>query len=279
MNNKENKSEDEIIISNTINQLEEEDLEKYLNKYQQYKEFFSENLDKKKFTSEVIQKILNESQILILNSNNSGKNFMGYYKNEEKDENLVYKGFNYDYMIYLRDRALTRAKINDSIFDKNNNDEFIENLKKEEKIILRNNQLFIENVHQINVLIKLMDKISRKGFIYYLEDSEMKKNNDKNDIVVNFGEIDKINNPLLLKIIIKIEKNGKESYKTQFLLNGEEYKSFNEIYETINRIYENIESIQRNAFSQKKYISFIYGKQFRLFLDYFLNKKMSEDLN
>ena len=124
-----------------------------------------------------------------------------------------------------------------------------------------------------------MDKISRKGFIYYLEDSEMKKNNDKNDIVVNFGEIDKINNPLLLKIIIKIEKNGKESYKTQFLLNGEEYKSYNEIYETINSIYENIESIQRNAFSQKKYISFIYGKQFRLFLDYFLNKKMSEDLN
>jgi hypothetical protein len=58
INNNKNKNEDEIIIINIINQLDEEDLEKYLNKYQQYNEFFSENLYKKKFTAEVIQKIL-----------------------------------------------------------------------------------------------------------------------------------------------------------------------------------------------------------------------------
>jgi len=42
-----NKNEDEIIITITQEHLEEEDFEKFLNKYQQYKEFFSENLDKK----------------------------------------------------------------------------------------------------------------------------------------------------------------------------------------------------------------------------------------
>ena len=68
-----NKNEEEIIINNILDQLEEEDLEKYLNKYQQYKEFFSENLDKKKFTAEVIQKILNKSEFLILNTDDNNK--------------------------------------------------------------------------------------------------------------------------------------------------------------------------------------------------------------
>ena len=79
--NNKNKNEEEIIINNVLNQIEEEDLEKYLNKYQQYKEFFSENLDKKKFTAETIQKILNKSEFLILNSNDN--NFKAFYKNED----------------------------------------------------------------------------------------------------------------------------------------------------------------------------------------------------
>ena len=125
--NNKNKNEDEIIIFNTKNQLDEEDLNKYLNKYQQYKEFFSENLDKNKFTAEIIQKILNKSEILIINSND--KNFRAYYRNELKNEEEIYKKLDYDYMIYLRDRALTRNKINDSLL--NEKEEFIKNLKEE----------------------------------------------------------------------------------------------------------------------------------------------------
>ena len=90
-----------------------------------------------------------------------------YYKNENGKDEELYKEFDYDYMIYLRDRALTRAKINNSIFDKNNNDEFIENLKKEEKIILRNNQLFIEKINELNSSNKLAIIICKDRMSYY----------------------------------------------------------------------------------------------------------------
>ena len=272
-----NKNEDEIIISNTLNEIDEEDLEKYLNKYQQYKEFFSENLDKKKFTAEVIQKILNKSEFLILNSNIN--NFKAYYANEEKNNKENYKEFNYDYLIYLRDRALTRSKINDSLLEKE--DEFIKNLKEEEKIIFENNKIFVEIVHQIKELIKILDKISQKGFIFYFDNNEKKiineiKNNNK--IISIFKEIENTNYILLLKINIKIEK-GNESYKTKFLLNGEEYKNYSDIFEAITKIYENIEIIQKNAYLKKKYINFIHGKQFYSFFNYFLNKNLNENLN
>ena len=58
-----------IIFDNLKNQFEEEEIKKFIDKYQQFKEFFSENLDKSKFTAEVIQKILNKSEFLIINSN------------------------------------------------------------------------------------------------------------------------------------------------------------------------------------------------------------------
>ena len=44
-------------------------------------------------------------------------------------------------------------------------------------------------------------------------------------------------------------------------------------------IYENIANIQRNSYLKKKYINFIHGKQFHLFLDYFLNKHQNENFN
>ena len=260
------KNEDKIIMDNTQEQFEEEDLEKYLNKYQQYKEFFSENLDKKKFTAEVIQKILNKSEFLIFNS--EGKNFEAFYKNEEKDGKDIYKGINYDYLIYLRDRALTRNKINDTLLEKK--DEFIQNLKQEEQIISENNKIFVEIVRQINELMKHLNKISQNGFFFYFPD-----NIDKNS---NFETIDKINNILLLKIKIKIKK-GNDSYNIQFFLNENEYRNFNEINEVVKNIYENIYNIQRNSYLKKKYINFIHGKQFHLFLDYFLNNNKNENFN
>ena len=127
-----NKDDDEnkVIIINLINQIEEDDLLKYLDKYQQYKEFCSENLDKNKFITQVIQKILNKSSFIVTNSNND--NFKAYYYNGEKE--IKYKSLNYDYMIYLRDRALTRYKISDSVLldDNKNQNDFNKNIKEEE---------------------------------------------------------------------------------------------------------------------------------------------------
>ena len=203
------KNEDKIIMEITQEQFEEEDLEKYLNKYQQYKEFFSENLDKKKFTAEIIQKILNKSEFLILNSDE--ENFEAFYKNEEKDGQDIYKGISYDYLIYYRDRALTRNKINDSLLEKK--DEFIKNIKQEEQIILENNKIFVEIVRQINELMKHLNKISQKGFFFCF-----RENKEKNS---SFEMIDKINNILLLKIKIKIKK-GNDSCNIQFFLNERE---------------------------------------------------------
>ena len=261
-----NKNEDEIIITITQEHLEEEDFEKFLNKYQQYKEFFSENLDKKKFTAEVIQKILNKSEFLILNSDE--KNFDAFYKNEEKDGEDIFKGISYNYLIYLRDRALTRNKINDSLLGKKG--ESIKKIKQEEKIISENNKIFVEIVHQINELMKLLNKISQKGFLFYLGNNK--------DKITTFEMLEKINDILLLKIKIKIKK-GNNSYNVQFFLNEEEYKNFNEINNAVKNIYENIANIQRNSYLKKKYINFIHGKQFHLFLDYFLNKHQNENFN
>ena len=179
-------------------------------------------------------------------------------------------------MIYLRDRALTRTKINDSLLDKH--DDFITNLKKEEEIISKNNKTFVKIVDQINELIKLIKKISQKGFIFYFEDKEIDDINKNKNIYSNFETIDKISNILLLKIKIKIEK-GNDYYKPLFLLNDDEYQNYYEINNAIKNIYENIENVQSNAYLKKKYINFIHGKQFQLFLDYFMNKKKNENLN
>ena len=262
----EKKNKDKIIINITQDQFEEEDLEKYLNKYQQYKEFFSENLDKKKFTAEVIQKILNKSEFLIFNGEE--QNFEAFYKNEEKEGQDIFKEISYDDLIYLRDRALTRNKINDSLLEKK--DEFIQNIKQEEQIILENNKIFVEIVRQINELMKHLNKISQKGFFFCF-----RENKEKNS---SFEMIDKINNILLLKIKIKIKKEN-DSCNIQFFLNESEYRNFNEINEVVKNIYENICTIQRNSYLKKKYINFIHGKQFNLFLDYFLNKNKNENFN
>ena len=81
-----------------------------------------------------------------------------------------------------------------------------------------------------------------------------------------------------MKIKIKIEK-GNDYYKPLFLLNDDEYQNYYEINNAIKNIYENIENVQSNAYLKKKYINFIHGKQFQLFLDYFMNKKKNENLN
>ena len=274
-----NEYEDHVIILNLVNQIEEEDLIKYLDKYPQYKEFCSENLDKNKFITQVIQKILNKSTFIITNSCNL--NFQAYYYHGEKE--IKYKNLNYDYMIYLRDRALTRYKISDSVLnneDKKSQIDFKKTLKEEEEIIFKNNKIFIECVHQINEILKILNKLSKKGFLFYFENEKKNNNNENEDIISFFDEIEKINAPLFLKIKIKIEKENNlenDSYKIQFFLNQEEIKDFNTIYEMIKNIYDNIMIIQKNGYLKKKYINFIYGKQFYLFFDYFYNKKINDN--
>ena len=139
------------------------------------------------------------------------ENFEAFYKNEEKDGQYIYKGISYNYLINLRDRTLTRNKINDSLLKKK--DEFIKNIKQEEQIILENNKIFVEIMRQINELIKHLNKISQKGFFFILIENKGKKS--------SFEIIYKINNILLLKIKIKIKK-GNDSCNIQFFLNERE---------------------------------------------------------
>jgi len=276
-NIKKGVNNDNEFITNLSTQIEEDELKNYIDKYQQFKEFFSENLDKNKFTSEIIQKILNNSEFMIINSNKN--NFKAFYKNkgeEFKLEKDIYKEFDFNYMIYLRDRALTRYKITDSFLSENNkkNYDFAKNLQKEEKKIFENNQIFIKYVQQINDLLKLLDKITQRGYFYYVEDEE---NNKDDDIISYFNKIEDNNNISLLKIKIKIENNSDESYKIHYFLNGKKNKNFSDTYEIINNIYNSIIAIQRNAYLKKNYINFIYGKQFHLFFDYFYNQKINEN--
>ena len=266
-------------VHKLIEEIEEEELKKYYEKYQQYKEFFTENLDKNKFTSEIIQKILNKSEILLLNSDINF--FKAYYQDD--DNNIIgkqnCKEFDYNYMIYLRDRALTKYKINDSLLNNNEkNSEFNNNLRKEEKKIIENNKIFISYVSQINKLLSLLDKIKRKG-LYFLNNIEY----CLNDITSYFTKIEKLKSILLIKIKIKIQKindnlNEENSYEIKFYLDRAKKNDYNEIFKIINNIYEKIEIIEKNSYFKKKYINFIYGRQFYLFFDFFFNKNLNENL-
>ena len=192
---------------NLIEKININELYNFIDKYQQYKEFFSENLDKNKFTTETIQKILNYSEYIIRNSENN--NFQAYYK-EENIDGINYKEFDYNYMIYLRDRALTRNKISDQVFMKKEegSKEFYENLKKEQEKINQNNILFVSYVHQINKLFDILNKITKKGFYFPVSKDEEKKDNNYNF----FRELENKTNPLLFIIKIKIEKKDYSYY-------------------------------------------------------------------
>ena len=208
------------------------------------------------------------------------------YKNDVNKDNL-FQNLSYEYMIYLRDRALTRAKINDSILNKEKEKKinFAKNILEEEEIIYNNNQIFIKIVHQINELLKLLDKLISKGFYFYIKDKINKIKNDNEEIKSEdiISNINNLNDPLLLKIRIIIENDNEEnrmnfSYKIKYFLNGEEIKSFNELYAMIQNIYNNIINIQKNGYFKKNYIKYIYGKQFQLFFDYFYNGRKSDNL-
>ena len=68
-------------------------------------------------------------------------------------------------MIYLRDRALTRYNITDTLFssDIKKNSEFTKNIKVEENRIIKNNQIFIYS----NFSLIYINKI-KKNFDKYL---------------------------------------------------------------------------------------------------------------
>ena len=273
-----NNNEKEFIKELT-EKIEVRDLENYYKKYQQYKEFFEENLDKKIFTVRIIQKILDDSEFYILNTNTHY--FKAFYK--DIDNTIIIKEFDYDYMIELRDRALTRYKISDSVLNENN--QFNQDLKEQENIIIENNEIFIECVSQIDKLLKLLDKIKSKGFFYLFEETENNKNG--NPIFNYLDIINKIKIYLFLKIKITILKNATNSgdnrneqspYIIKYYFDKKEKENFHELYNEIYNIYTKIKSIQKNAYLKDEYINFIYGKQFYLFLDYFLSNKISENL-
>lgn len=44
--------------------------------------------------------------------------------------------------------------------------------EKEENIILNNNKIFIKSFHQINELLKLLNKISQKGSFFIMNEKE-----------------------------------------------------------------------------------------------------------
>ena len=89
---------------------------------------------------------MNKSEFLLINSNDN--NLKAIYKNDVNKDNL-FQNLSYEYMIYLRDRALTRAKINNSILNKEKEKKinFAKNILEEEEIIYNNNQIFIKIFH------------------------------------------------------------------------------------------------------------------------------------
>ena len=91
-------------------------------------------------------------------------------------------------MIYLRDRALTRQNITKKLLvnKEEENKEFSKSLMEEEKTIIKNNKLFIEYVRQVNELLKLLKKISKKGFVSSFLNKE-NKNNENDRALLNIN--------------------------------------------------------------------------------------------
>ena len=268
-------------LKNKFNDEFEKNLNKFIKGFQKYKDFFNEKLNQNKFNSEIIQKILNQSEFFLMNSNINI--FNARYKNSIKEDKIIYNELGYEQLIELRDRALSnRYKIKDIKF-LNEQTKDINNFIEQEKIIINNSEYFIELVHQINEILKILNQLSNKGFIYYFLDEEIINYNNKekleNDLIKkHFDKIEEIQNSLLIKIKVIILKNDNSYLMKYFFCQEKEPKNFEEIYGLIKGIYRNIVDIQKKAYLNKRYINFIYGKQFQLFFDYFLNKKLNENL-
>ena len=117
----------------------------------------------------------------------------------------------------LRERAINNRY---KKIDYNKN--YKEKIDKYEEITIKNNKIFIEFVRQINELLKLIKKISKKGIIYKLSKEEEEKISNKKSGTISY--LDKIeNNFFLFEIRIQIkEKDGK--YYSNYFFNGEEKK-------------------------------------------------------
>ena len=150
---------------------EENNLIRYLNNYKQYQQFFNENLSKNKYILQTIENILYKSEFILLNNENLF--FSGYYFFDD-----VKKYINYDFLLELRDRAISnRYKKIDY------NQKYKVALGKEEEKQIEIINYIIEYIHQINELIKLIKKINKKGLIYrYKNKEDITKNIIKEDI-------------------------------------------------------------------------------------------------
>ena len=266
-NYEENKNNEKEIIKYLEKELipEEKNLINYFNNYHEYEQFFKENLNSSKYISETIQKILNNSKFFLLN--NDKEFFNGFIINEENKAVFI----DYNFLMNLRERAINNRY---KKIDYNKN--YREKIDKYEEITIKNNKIFIEFVRQINELLKLIKKISKKGIIYKLSKEEEEKISNKKSDTISY--LDKIeNNFFLFEIRIQIkEKDGK--YYSNYFFNEEEKKTFNEIYSKINDLYNSINTIQKNSYLQKNYINFIYGNQFQMIFEYILTNQINKNL-
>ena len=266
-NYEENKNNEKEIIKYLEKKLipEEKNLINYFNNYHEYEQFFKENLNSSKYISETIQKILNNSKFFLLN--NDKEFFNGFIINEENKPVFI----DYNFLMNLRERAINNRY---KKIDYNKN--YREKIDKYEEITIKNNKIFIEFVRQINELLKLIKKISKKGIIYKLSKEEEEKISNKKSDTISY--LDKIeNNFFLFEIKIQIkEKDGK--YYSNYFFNEEEKKTFNEIYSKINDLYNSINTIQKNSYLQKNYINFIYGNQFQMIFEYILTNQINKNL-
>ena len=259
------KSDDKNIILFLRKELEpeEKNLTDYINNYNKYEQFFNENLNKNKYVSETIQKILNNSEFILLN--NDIEFFNGFILSDENNE---FTNINYEYLLFLRNRAITNRY---KKIDYNN--KFKNNIDENEEILIENNKIFIEYVHQINELIKLLKKFIKKGISYTFDKfNEINKDN----IYLYLNQIE--NNFFLIKIKIIIEKNN-GNYISSFILNKEEKRNYDEINLYIKNLYKSIDTIQKKAYFEKDFINFIYGNQFQMIFDYLLTKKIDEKID
>ena len=206
------KNDDIFIIEHLSEKLEPEEnnLIKYFNNFREFEQFFNEKLNSSKFITETIQKILNKSEFILMNSD------IGFFNgfiivDENKPESI-----NYDFLIGLRDRA-----INNTYKKVDYNKKFKEAIDKDEEIMIKNNKVFIEYIHQINELLKLIKRITKKGLLFKFEKIEELNNNKENDILSFLNEIE--NNFFLLKIKINISKKD-DCYESQFFLKKKKKK-------------------------------------------------------
>ena len=201
---------------------------KYINNYGEIKELMNRGLDNSKIMRKKILLILGNSRINL--TNNKEKFFTCYYyEKDPKDENkLLTREIVMKNLLELRDRSQLSKTITGD---------------EKEKEIIKQNQVFIRIVSEINNIYEIIQEINKKGY------------------------------PKEIIVEIKIVEGSPE-----FIFEDKKSNNYIVLISELKQLLNQIEEVQINAYKNKSLIRYIFGYHFNLIYNTIKNKNNKNDI-